>query len=150
MAPHRALWNEDPAKESVMGVILMRDRVVAPLFLCCLVALGGCLSEEIVRVRGMPIASVDLSTARDGTYRGSYSYGSFTYVVQTTVKSRHIETITVIKNRNTLYARKAEGVIPRVLEAQSPDVDAVTGATTTSKALLKAIENSLRDATKAR
>jgi uncharacterized protein with FMN-binding domain len=128
----------------------MRDRVVARLFLCCLVASGSCLSEEIVRVRSMPIASVDLSTARDGTYRGSYSYGSFTCVVQTTVKSHRIETITVIKNRSTLYARKAEGVIPRVLEAQSPDVDAVTGATTTSKALLKAIENSLRDATKAR
>jgi uncharacterized protein with FMN-binding domain len=66
------------------------------------------------------------------------------------VKSRRIETITVIKNRETHYARKAEGVITRVLEAQSPDVDAVTGATTTSKALLKAIENSLKDATKAR
>jgi uncharacterized protein with FMN-binding domain len=66
----------------------------------------------------MPTASVDLSTARDGTYRGSYSYDSFTCVVQTTGKSHRFETITVIKKMNTLYARKAEGVIPRVLEAQ--------------------------------
>lgn len=35
----------------------------------------------------------------------------------------------------------AEDVIDGVLKAQSLKVEAVTGATTTSKALLKAIEN---------
>jgi len=33
----------------------------------------------------------------------------------------------------------------RVIEAQSTDIDAVSGATVTSKAYLKAIENALGD-----
>ena len=59
------------------------------------------------------------------------------------VADNRIAQIKVRKNRDTKHAKKAEGVIERVLEAQTPNVDASTGATTTSKALLKAIENGL-------
>jgi len=44
---------------------------------------------------------------------------------------------------NASYAKKAAAVIPRVIERQMPNVDAVTGATATSKAILKAVERSL-------
>jgi uncharacterized protein with FMN-binding domain len=48
-----------------------------------------------------------------------------------------------MQNRKTKYSKRAEGVIPRIIERQTPNVDAVSGATTTSKALMKAVENSL-------
>jgi len=38
----------------------------------------------------------------------------------------------------------AEGGTPRILEVQDANVDTITGATTTSKALLKAVENALQ------
>jgi uncharacterized protein with FMN-binding domain len=34
-------------------------------------------------------------------------------------------------------------VIPEIIKKQSPNVDAISGATTTSKALMKAVEKSL-------
>jgi uncharacterized protein with FMN-binding domain len=37
----------------------------------------------------------------------------------------------------------AEGVVKSILDQQKNDVDVVSGATTTSKALLKAVENAL-------
>ncbi|HYE83068.1 MAG TPA: FMN-binding protein [Clostridia bacterium] len=89
----------------------------------------------------MPIESVNLDGINDGVYRGSFTYGSFTYEVEVGIKGHNIEKIDVISNRDTKYARKAEGVIGRVLEKQSLDVNVVSGASTTSKALLKAIEN---------
>jgi uncharacterized protein with FMN-binding domain len=52
----------------------------------------------------------------------------------------------VVQNRDSEYARFAEGIIPRVIEKQSPDVDGITGATTTSKCLMKAIETALEGA----
>ena len=51
--------------------------------------------------------------------------------------------VVVVKNRATTHAETAEGVAQRVLEQQKNDVDVVSGATTTSKALLRAIENAL-------
>ena len=49
----------------------------------------------------------------------------------------------MVKNRDTRHARMAQGVVKSVLDQQKNDVDAVSGATTTSKALLKAIEKAL-------
>jgi uncharacterized protein with FMN-binding domain len=41
------------------------------------------------------------------------------------------------------YGKKALPVLERVVAKQSPQVDTVSGATTTSKALLKATEHAL-------
>jgi uncharacterized protein with FMN-binding domain len=105
----------------------------------------SCESAEMKRVRTMPIADVELSTVPDGAYVGDFTYGKFTYEVRTAVKNHHIDTIDILKNRDSKYAKKAAGVIPRILEKQTPNVDAVSGATTTSKALMKAVENSLTE-----
>lgn len=107
---------------------------------------SACAREELLRVRSMPIGEVDLRRAADGVYHGDFSYGGFTYEVRTTLKRHRIEKIEIIRNRDSGYAKKAEGVVGRVLKAQSPNVDAISGATTTSKALCKAIENSLQRA----
>ncbi|NPV53446.1 MAG: FMN-binding protein [Firmicutes bacterium] len=103
-------------------------------------------SGEFRKVRNMPINEVDLSRVSDGTYEGDFSYGRFTYVVEVIVKDHRIENIKILKNRDTGHAKKAEGVIKRVIQAQSLKVDAITGATTTSKTLLKAVENALAKA----
>ncbi len=94
-------------------------------------------------VREIQINDIDISSISDGIYEGNFTYSNFTYTVQTTVKNHQIESINILSNRDTKHAKKAEGVITLVLEKQTPNVDAVTGATTTSKAILKAIENSL-------
>jgi uncharacterized protein with FMN-binding domain len=86
---------------------------------------------------------VDLAKVRDGAYEGDFTYGGFTYEVSVTVASHQIKDIGVVKNRATNPAKKAERALKLVLEQQRNNVDAVSGATTTSKALLKAVENAL-------
>lgn len=103
--------------------------------------------QEMKTVRAMPIEAIDLASVSDGTFQGDFSYGGFTYEVAVSVKDHRIQTIDILKNRNTKHAKQAEGVVPQVLSAQSVNIDAVTGATTTSKALLKAIETALRKGT---
>ena len=78
-----------------------------------------------------------------GTYDGDFTYGGFAYQVSVSVASHQIRDIAVVKNRTTSHAKKAEEALKRVAEQQRNDVDAVSGATTTSKALLKAVENAL-------
>ncbi len=91
----------------------------------------------------MPINHVDLAMVKDGSYPGSFAYGGFTYEVMVTVANHGIKNITITKNRNTSHAQAAEAVMGRILEQQKNDVDVVSGATTTSKALLKAVANAL-------
>ena len=103
----------------------------------------GCASQEMIRVRQMDIQNVNASNIRNGEYIGSFSYGGFEYLVKTIVNGHKIIDIEILQNRDTRHAKRAEGVLSEILKEQTPDVDAISGATTTSKALMKAVENSL-------
>ena len=111
--------------------------------LIILLVIWGCASQELIRVHQMDIQDVDLRSVEDGKYIGTFSYGQFEYKVRTTVRSHIITTIDILQNRDTAYAQRAEGVIAQIIADQTPNVDAVSGATTTSKALMKAVENAL-------
>ncbi|MFC1559936.1 FMN-binding protein [Candidatus Margulisiibacteriota bacterium] len=100
-------------------------------------------SRELKKVRTMSINNVNLYNIDSGTYPGSFNYGGFTYKVKVTVWDQKITKVEIVNNRDSEYAKKAEGVVRNVIKAQALNVDTISGATTTSKALLKAIENAL-------
>jgi uncharacterized protein with FMN-binding domain len=113
------------------------------VFLIIVLILLGCASQEMVRVREMAIQDMDINNIQDGEYTGSFSYGDFEYEVKTIVNDHKIEDIVILHNRDTKHAKHAEGVVSEILKNQTPNVDAISGATTTSKALMKAVEHSL-------
>jgi uncharacterized protein with FMN-binding domain len=99
------------------------------------------LQAELQRLQ---INEVELANVEDGAYHGDFTFHGFTYEVEVVVIDHAITQITVFKNiEDDEYAQKAEGVIDNVLKEQSLKVDVITGATITSKALLKTIENAL-------
>ena len=119
--------------------ILVRTRYIAYVLMAMLAAaVTGCTSTEVRETRELAINHVDLSMVHDGTYDGD-----FTYAVRVSVTDHRIASINVVTNRDTTHAKKAEGVVGKVLDQQRNDVDVVSGATTTSKALLKAVENAI-------
>jgi len=97
------------------------------------------------KFRKIKIEDTDVSSLADGTYSGNAFIGGFTYKVQAIIQNHKIVEVKTIANRKSSYARFAEGVLPRILAAQNANVDTITGATTTSKALLKAVENAFRN-----
>jgi uncharacterized protein with FMN-binding domain len=100
--------------------------------------------KEQAELKRLMVDEVELSNVRDGTFPGDFTFHGFTYEVEVVVVEHKITQIAVLKNiEDDEYAKKAEGVLDRVLKEQSLKVDAITGATITSKALLKAIENAL-------
>ena len=107
--------------------------------------LGGAQTVEDGSGLSAPCPSITLTSVRSGTEitEAATTYGGFTYEVEVQVTGHEIKNITITRNRTTSHAQKAEGVVSRILEQQKNDVDAVSGATTTSKALLKAVENAL-------
>ena len=106
------------------------------------------MSNEIEQIKSMDISPVDAANVPDGEYIGEFPFRQrYLYRVKVTVKSGRIADIEVLENgTENEYAEKGLGVIPRMLREQSPEVDAVSGATVTSKALMKCVQKALEKA----
>ncbi len=91
----------------------------------------------------MSISDSDLSALTDETYHGEAKIGNFVYKVEVAVIEGSIVDIRAIDNRESPYAFYAEGVFGKIIRDQNANTDVVTGATTTSKALMKAVEDAL-------
>lgn len=105
--------------------------------------IGVLSSLSLERYRNMPIGNTDIALLPNGIYQGEARVGGFTYRVEARVIDHRLTGVKILKNRTSNYARFAEGIIPRIIKHQNANVRAITGATTTSKALMKAVENAL-------
>lgn len=94
------------------------------------------------QVEEIKIINVDISKVPDGTYTGSYEVLWVAAEVKVTVADQKIERIELLEHKNG-RGSLAEVIPSKVVEAQSLEVDIISGATSSSKVILKAIENAL-------
>jgi len=97
---------------------------------------------QFEKVRNLEIKNVDFAHHRSDTYLGEYDF-QFTYKVGVVVEDGILTDIEILENRDNDHSRYAEGIVKKIIEKQRIDVDAITGATSTSVAIQKAIENAL-------
>lgn len=84
---------------------------------------------------------------KDGTYSGSAEGFRGTITVSVTVSGGAVTEIAVVSQQDTAqYFSRAETVLDTIENAQSLEVDAVTGATYSSAGLIQATANALQDA----
>ncbi len=100
--------------------------------------------ERLNTMLDLEVADVDLSALEDGTYSGEFSMSKTRFVVEVTVRDHTIRDILILQSNNSKYSERAKEILPAVLNAQSLRVDAVSGATASCNAVLKAIEDALR------
>ncbi len=97
---------------------------------------------QLQRYRTMSIEPVRIADLTDGRHIGSVELGR-TCKARVLVSNGCIQSIDLDYSGGGLYVSLAGLIKYRVIAAQRVDVDAVTGATTTSKIMLKAIEKAL-------
>jgi uncharacterized protein with FMN-binding domain len=107
-----------------------------------MIGVTAILFTACVNFKGILITNPDLNKVADGTYRGQSKVGPVRVTLDVTVQDKTIKDIDLIRHFNGL-GKKAEVIIPRVIEAQSLEVDTISGATASSKAILQAIERAL-------
>jgi uncharacterized protein with FMN-binding domain len=112
-----------------------------PACVALLVALGGCAFQE--KIDNLVVDDIAPALVKDGTYRGVERILPVTASVRVTVSGGRITDIAL---RSHIHGpdHGAEAILPRVIEAQSLRVDAVAGATYSSRVVRKAIERALR------
>jgi len=127
----------------------MTVTITAAAVFIAFVVVGGIfywLTRGLSTYGNMTIRNVDLESVPDGTYTGSFKGGRWSNTVKVTVENHRITDIKIVKDVQFKNAKTASQLFNMVVKAQSLEIDGVTGATVTSKAYLKAVENALNGA----
>ena len=91
----------------------------------------------------MEIEDTDLSALPDGSYHGQFKGGGGIYEATVSISEHKILSIDQTSSRESKYIRFSKPTVQRIIEHQNANVDAITGATTTSKCIMKAVEDAL-------
>ena len=122
--------------------------IVLLVLVAVLLGVGGCFvaryRKMAATLRAAPVADVDLSQLADGVYTGTFSEFLVSATVRITVEERRITSVELMEQRCG-PGYEAKETVERIVAAQSPKVDAVTGATGSSLCIMAAAYRALTE-----
>lgn len=122
-----------------IGLILL---ILGILFAGTIWMVAGQFAKKISE--DVQINEMSLELMEDGVYMATYVYNeAMGATVVVTVINHQIGEI-AIQEHKTGWGEEAEQIVDRVIEKQSLQVDVISGATGSSKIILKAIEMALQ------
>ncbi|MEO1768514.1 FMN-binding protein [Candidatus Enterococcus ferrettii] len=107
----------------------------------CLIFFGATIYSKSM-LKNVAIAKVDPRELPDGTYSGEASLKPVIAKVNVTIAEGKISAVQITEHQTGL-GKKAETIASEIVDKQSLQVDAISGATMSSQAILKACENAL-------
>jgi len=116
----------------------------AVIFLFVLAAI--CASCSTSQYRDIHVLMPDLADKSDGIYRGEQDFKGtpIKVTLDVTVQNQAVKSIKIIRHICSPVGKRAEVIIENIIARQTLDIDVVSGATVSSKAILKAVENALQ------
>lgn len=112
--------------------------------LVAFVLLGAILfsvaNRGVNTLRKLEIDPLGFTAVSDGVYIGSYEYMRWNYKVQIQIQDGKAVGIDVLSPAGDAFAAK---VAEAVIQAQTLNIDTVSGATASTRAVLKALESAL-------
>ena len=124
---------------------------IAVIFIC-IVFIGvvgfKTWSEKLVKeAMELEDVAIDLSKVEDGTYEGHSELGPVIVDVKVTVKKGKITEIEIVNHQNGL-GQPANVIVDEMVDKNTYDVDAVSGATVSSEIIMNAVNNALQKGVK--
>ena len=119
--------------------------VISALLVIGLIA-GGLYLKSIgdykAKVNALTFDGIDLTKVVDGVYEGQCDTGVVRARVQVAVRDHRMESIELLEHENG-RGTPAEAILGQMVQEQTTAVDAVSGATCSSKVIRKAVENAI-------
>ena len=94
------------------------------------------------KVNNIVIKDVNLDNKEDGKYIGEFDADVISAKVEIEIKNKKIININILEHKSE-RGTPAYVITKKVVDAQNLKVDTISGATNSSKVILKAIENAL-------
>lgn len=110
------------------------------------VGVAGWHIMAVVALKHVQVPAVDVARVPDGMYTGSQCYGLYHTTVEATVVGGRLTGLKAANNLPDPYSTKALPITERIVEKQSLEVEAVTGATCSSNAIRLATQKALAGA----
>lgn len=109
---------------------------------------GGVLMASLLLIAGCTLPPLgadnwDSNRMKDGIYHGAGGGTMVSALVQVVVEDHKIIDIVILEHNTLLGGRSENILIEDILETQSTHVDAVTGATYSSHAIINAVKQAL-------
>lgn len=111
-------------------------------------------NEEIAKLKAqvtkIQSAESDDSNYKDGTYQGEAEGFGGTVAVEVKIEKGKITAVNIVsaEKEDGAYLSMAKDIIPKIIEAQSADVDTISGATFSSTGIKNASQEALEKAVK--
>lgn len=123
--------------------------ILTSCFILLGIAIGAfalSINANMKEIRELPLNNIEVNILVDGSYEGEYFYeDQIGARVNVTILNGSIAEITLLKHvcgKGTI----AEVILDDIVIAQTLDVDAIAGATTSSHVLKLAVQNALEKA----
>jgi len=121
-------------------------KIILEIICLLILIIGGTgfyMTRGLNSGKNMVINSLDASQLKDGAYKGKYNGGRWSNEVNVILKDKRITQIAIVKNVVFEKTEVSRELINKVIKKQDANVEVISGATVTSKAYLKSIENAL-------
>ena len=128
------------ARKIIIGITIAVV-VIAAIFITLFSMSTSKLKKQLMATT---IEDIELADVKDGEYKGEYDLKMISAKVSVFVKDSKIINIVIDEHK---HGRKygAEAILDKIKQAQSLDVDAVSGATGSSIVVRKAVELALKN-----
>ena len=126
-------------------ILLSVVAVIAILVIAAMSCMKNMVRSAYHELDSTPVT--DLTDIADGTYEGSAETPLVQVTVKVTVSDHEITDIELVRHANG-KGESAESMIPEMINANTSEVDGVSGATMSSKTIRAAVKNALAKGTK--
>lgn len=123
-------------------ILIAASAIILVLVFAVVVAFN-ILSTNLKQIELPDISDIDLTEIEDGVYTGSYSSFPLSAVVKVVVMGHKITGFNLVEHYHG-RGIAAEAILGEVVSTQSLDVEIVSGATYSSKVILNAIADALK------
>jgi uncharacterized protein with FMN-binding domain len=117
---------------------------ILAVFVIAAVGMMMYLQSNLNKLVYEEIVEADIQNMEDGEYMGEYSSPPVNAKVQVQVKDGKITDILILEHGHG-QGGPAEVIVQDVIDQQRIDVDSISGATYSSRVILKAVEDALKD-----
>ncbi|WP_197051395.1 flavodoxin domain-containing protein [Caloranaerobacter azorensis] len=118
--------------------------LIITIIIFAILAIIGFLYIKFMELPVIEVRHINLKNVQDGSYIGEYKTFMVKVVVKVDVINNEITSIEIIEHQCGL-GKKAEKITKEIEKLQSLDVDIISGATISSKVILKAVEIALSE-----
>lgn len=127
-------------KKVFIGILILVGLMIVSVIIFMITINKG--KQEVLNTK---INEVKLENKTDGTYNGSFDGYRWSNKVRVTVNDYKIIDISIVSPMTFRSEEFESQIIKRIIDNQTTKVDVIAGATISSKAILKAVENALSE-----